>query len=119
MIAVFAGFIFSDSATIRPIGFGLAFGVLLDAFIVRMLLIPAAMHLLGNGAWWIPQWLDRLIPNIDVEGTSLEERTVAPPHALHPARRASGALRTPPAQDISLPRNRPAAQGSSAPSGSP
>lgn len=72
MTAVFAGFIFSDSATIRPIGFGLAFGVLLDAFIVRMLLIPAAMHLLGDAAWWIPERLNKLIPNIDVEGASLE-----------------------------------------------
>ncbi|CAN5351844.1 MMPL family transporter [soil metagenome] len=77
MIAVFAGFIFSDSATIRPIGFGLAFGVLLDAFVVRMLLIPAAMHLLGNAAWWIPKWLDRFIPSIDVEGASLDRRLQA------------------------------------------
>lgn len=77
MIAVFSGFIFSDSATIRPIGFGLAFGVLLDAFVVRMLLIPAAMHLLGDAAWWIPKWLDRFIPNIDVEGSSLDRRLQA------------------------------------------
>lgn len=72
MIAVFAGFVFSDSSTIRPIGFGLAFGVLVDAFIVRMLLVPAAMHLLGGAAWWLPTWLGRIIPNIDVEGTTLQ-----------------------------------------------
>jgi RND superfamily putative drug exporter len=72
MISVFSGFIFSESSTIRPIGFGLAFGVLLDAFIVRMLLIPAAMHLLGNAAWWLPKWLDRIIPDVDVEGAKLE-----------------------------------------------
>jgi RND superfamily putative drug exporter len=71
MISVFAGFVFSDSATIRPIGFGLAFGVLVDAFVVRMLLVPAAMHLLGDAAWWLPKWLGRIIPNIDVEGTTL------------------------------------------------
>jgi len=72
MISVFAGFIFSDSATIRPIGFGLAFGVLIDAFVVRMLLIPAAMHLLGKSAWWFPKWLDRIVPNVDVEGANLD-----------------------------------------------
>jgi len=72
MMSVFAGFIFSDSATIRPIGFGLAFGVLVDAFVVRMLLIPGAMHLLGETAWWFPKWLDRLLPDVDVEGAGLE-----------------------------------------------
>jgi RND superfamily putative drug exporter len=72
MISVFAGFIFSHDATIKPIGFGLAFGVLLDAFVVRMLLIPAAMHLLGESAWWLPRWLDRLLPDVDVEGAKLE-----------------------------------------------
>ncbi|MFJ3029278.1 MMPL family transporter [Curtobacterium sp. NPDC087080] len=72
MISVFAGFIFSESSTIKPIGFGLAFGVLVDAFVVRMLLIPAVMHLLGTSAWWIPKWLDRILPDVDVEGAKLE-----------------------------------------------
>ena len=72
MISVFSGFVFSESSVIRPIGFGLAFGVLLDAFIVRMLLIPAGMHLLGKAAWWLPKWLDRIIPDVDVEGAKLE-----------------------------------------------
>jgi RND superfamily putative drug exporter len=72
MISVFSGFIFSDSSTIRPIGFGLGFGVLADAFLVRLLLIPAAMHLLGNSAWWFPKWLDRIVPDVDVEGAKLE-----------------------------------------------
>lgn len=72
MIAVFGGFIFSESTIIRSIGFGLAFGVLLDAFVVRMLLMPALMHLLGRSAWWLPRWLDRLLPDVDVEGAALE-----------------------------------------------
>jgi RND superfamily putative drug exporter len=72
MISVFAGFVFSHDTTIKPIGFGLAFGVLLDAFVVRMLLIPACMHLLGNKAWWMPRWLDRILPDVDVEGSKLE-----------------------------------------------
>jgi RND superfamily putative drug exporter len=85
MISVFAGFIFSDSSTIKPIGFGLAFGVLLDAFVVRMLLIPAVMHLLGKSAWWIPKWLDRILPDVDVEGAKLERMQPATPHGSAPA----------------------------------
>lgn len=71
MISVFGGFIFADSTMIRPMGFGLAFGVLVDAFIVRMTLTPAIMALLGDKAWWMPKWLDRLTPNMDVEGAAL------------------------------------------------
>ncbi|MGV9598108.1 MMPL family transporter [Streptosporangium sandarakinum] len=78
MVAVFGGFVFSESIIIRSVGFGLAFGVLLDAFIVRLLLMPALMHLLGKSAWWIPKWLDRIMPNVDVEGAALERR-----HPLH------------------------------------
>jgi len=74
MISVFGGFIFSESAMIRSVGFGLAFGVLFDAFIVRMLLMPALMHLLGRSAWWLPRWLERILPNVDVEGAALERR---------------------------------------------
>lgn len=74
MVSVFGGFIFSESTMIRSIGFGLAFGVLIDAFVVRMLLMPALMHLLGKSAWWIPRWLDRIMPNVDVEGAALERR---------------------------------------------
>jgi RND superfamily putative drug exporter len=80
MASVFAGFMFAESAIIRPIGFGLAFGVLLDAFVVRMLLIPAVMHLAGKHAWWIPTWLDTILPDVDVEGASLER---SHPHPMH------------------------------------
>ncbi|KAA9394923.1 MMPL family transporter [Kocuria coralli] len=72
MASVFAGFIFSHLTMIRPMGFGLAIGVLLDAFVVRMTIIPAVMTLLGEKAWWIPRWLDRILPNVDVEGDSLQ-----------------------------------------------
>ncbi|WP_369068834.1 MMPL family transporter [Kineococcus terrestris] len=72
MVSVFSGFIGSNSVIIRSVGFGLAFGVLADAFVVRLLLIPAVMHLLGRSAWWLPRWLDRLLPDVDVEGASLE-----------------------------------------------
>ena len=78
MISVFGGFVFSESTIIRSIGFGLAFGVLLDAFVVRMLLMPALMHLLGPAAWWLPRWLSRIVPNVDVEGAALERRHHVP-----------------------------------------
>ncbi|OUM40163.1 MMPL family transporter [Arthrobacter sedimenti] len=71
MVSVFAGFVFSHLAMVRPIGFGLAFGVLLDAFVVRMTLVPAAMYLLGRHAWWLPAWLGRILPDVDVEGAKL------------------------------------------------
>ncbi|MHA7134727.1 MMPL family transporter [Oerskovia turbata] len=74
MIAVFGGFVFSHSAVIRPIGFALAFGVLVDAFVIRMMVVPALMHLAGDKAWWLPRWLDKFLPDVDVEGASLERR---------------------------------------------
>ncbi|OLF11999.1 RND transporter [Actinophytocola xinjiangensis] len=74
MVSVFGGFVFSDSNIIRSVGFGLAVGVLIDAFVIRMLLMPALMHLLGRSAWWLPRWLDRVLPNVDVEGAALERR---------------------------------------------
>ncbi len=73
MTSVFAGFIFSHLTMVRPLGFAMAFGVLLDAFVVRMTIIPAAMHLLGRSAWWIPRWLDKILPDVDVEGAQLEK----------------------------------------------
>ena len=74
MISVFGGFIFSHSAMIRSIGFGLAVGILADAFLVRMTLVPAFMALMGDRMWWLPRWLDRAMPNLDIEGESLLKR---------------------------------------------
>lgn len=78
MIAVFGGFIFSESTIIRAIGFGLAFGVLLDAFVVRMLLMPALMHLLGRSAWWLPRKLDRILPTLTSRAPHSSARTRTP-----------------------------------------
>ncbi|MCD7101631.1 MMPL family transporter [Pseudoclavibacter sp. 13-3] len=72
MVSVFAGFVFSELTMIRPIGFALAFGVLVDAFLVRMTIVPAALYLLRRSAWWIPKWLDRILPDVDVEGAKLD-----------------------------------------------
>ncbi|WP_120519772.1 MMPL family transporter [Arthrobacter celericrescens] len=76
MVSVFAGFIFSHLTMVRPLGFAMAFGVLVDAFVVRMTILPAAMYLLGDKAWWLPRWLDRILPDVDVEGASLERTGV-------------------------------------------
>jgi len=68
MVSVFAGFIFNHDATIQAIGFGLAVGILVDAFIVRMTIVPAVMTLLDKAAWWLPKWLDKRLPHISIEG---------------------------------------------------
>ncbi|GAA3230984.1 MMPL family transporter [Streptomyces sp. XM83C] len=75
MMAVFAGFIGSSESMVKMIGFGLAIAVFFDAFVVRMAIVPAVLALLGKRAWWLPKWLDRLLPNVDVEGEGL--RTAA------------------------------------------
>ena len=73
MTTVFSGFMFTPNPTIKTIAFGLAVGVLIDAYIVRMTLVPAVMLLLGRRAWWLPSWLDRILPNVDIEGASLPQ----------------------------------------------
>ncbi|MEU7629809.1 MMPL family transporter [Nocardia sp. NPDC049220] len=73
MISVFGSFLLETDVTAKSFGFALAAGVLFDAFIVRMVLIPSLLVLMGKWSWWIPTWLDRLLPDIDVEGTKLRE----------------------------------------------
>ncbi|MFE0787135.1 MMPL family transporter [Streptomyces mutabilis] len=75
MIAVFSGFIGSGESMIKTIGFGLAVAVLFDAFVVRMAIVPAVLALLGDKAWWLPRWLDKVLPSVDVEGTGLTSHT--------------------------------------------
>ncbi|MFD7877368.1 MMPL family transporter [Streptomyces sp. NPDC059766] len=75
MIAVFSGFIGSSESMIKMIGFGLAIAVFFDAFVVRMAIVPAVLALLGRKAWWLPRWLDRALPNMDVEGEGLGRAT--------------------------------------------
>lgn len=71
MIAVFGGFIGLTDSLIKMLGLGLASAVLFDAFVVRMTLVPAALALLGHAAWWIPRWLNRVLPDLDIEGERL------------------------------------------------
>ncbi|WP_432176860.1 MMPL family transporter [Streptomyces sp. Tue6028] len=68
MFAVFASFVPGSSSMLKPIAFALAFGVLVDAFVVRMTLVPAVLALVGRAAWWLPTWLARLLPEVDIEG---------------------------------------------------
>jgi RND superfamily putative drug exporter len=72
MFSVFAGFVPTGEATIKSIAFALASGILFDAFVVRMVLVPAALALLGERAWWLPRWL-RWLPTLDVEGVGLPQ----------------------------------------------
>jgi RND superfamily putative drug exporter len=72
MFAVFAAFVPEGDASIKPIALGLAVGIAVDAFLVRMTLVPAVMALLGDRAWWMPRWLERVLPHFDIEGEAVE-----------------------------------------------
>jgi RND superfamily putative drug exporter len=79
MIAVFSGFILDNDVVVKSIGFALAFRVLVDAILVRMTLVPAQLALLDPRAWWLPGWLDRRMPNLDIEGEKLLTELERPP----------------------------------------
>ncbi|KAB8166974.1 MMPL family transporter [Streptomyces sp. 3MP-14] len=103
MIAVFAGFVGTSDPMIKMIGFGLAIAVLFDAFVVRMALVPAVLALLGRAAWWLPGWLDRLLPRVDVEGSALAG---ADPAGSAPEPEAAPGAAASPAGDGRLPVER-------------
>jgi RND superfamily putative drug exporter len=71
MISVFAAFMLSPDATSKSLGFAFSFGIAVDAFLIRMTVVPAVMALLGERAWWLPRWLDRALPRVDIEGEGL------------------------------------------------
>ncbi|SIO85366.1 MMPL family transporter [Nocardiopsis sp. JB363] len=77
MASIFAGFAFSPDPMSAPLGLGLTVGVVIDAFVVRLLLVPALLHLCGPAAWYLPKWLDRILPDVDVEGAALERPRAA------------------------------------------
>ncbi|RSM44306.1 hypothetical protein DMB66_52445 [Actinoplanes sp. ATCC 53533] len=79
MTSVFAGFILLDDPVIKSMGFALAIGVAIDAFVVRMTIVPAVISLLGRSAWWLPGWLNRALPNVDIEGERLREELASEP----------------------------------------
>ena len=77
MMGVFGGFMLGADVFVKSIGFAFAVAVFFDAFVVRMTIVPAVLVLLRERAWWLPAWLDRLLPNVDVEGAQLEHRVVS------------------------------------------
>lgn len=83
MTAVFGGFTPTTDAIIKSIGFALAVGVVIDAFIVRMTIVPAVMSLLGRAAWWLPRWLSQALPNLDIEGERLSPPPAEPKPKEH------------------------------------
>ncbi|ULR54003.1 MMPL family transporter [Streptomyces deccanensis] len=91
MVSVFAGFVFNAQPMIKQAGFALAAGILIDAFVIRMTFIPATMALAQEKAWWIPARLDRLLPDLDVEGDNLAQKIPLPhPTAAQQAARTAG-----------------------------
>ena len=83
MISVFLGFVASDDPVVKMMGIGLATAVAVDATIVRMVLVPSTMALVGDPNWWLPSWLDRILPRLDIEGESEIERASANADAPH------------------------------------
>jgi len=81
MTAIFASFILTDDPIIKPIAFGLAVGVACDALLVRMTAVPAALALAGRRAWYLPRWLGRMLPDLDIEGAALQRQHQRAPHA--------------------------------------
>jgi len=73
MVFVFGSFVVSDVRALKLIGLGLAVAVAIDASIVRIVLVPATMELLGKANWWLPRWLDKILPRINVEGESIDD----------------------------------------------
>ena len=94
MVVVFGSFMLEFERTMKMMGTGLAVAILFDATIVRMVLVPATMELLGDRNWWLPRWLDRILPNLDVEGhaedggtdrtTNRTRRSASPPSPTDP-----------------------------------
>ncbi|WP_051753786.1 MMPL family transporter [Streptomyces achromogenes] len=89
MFAVFAGFVPGAGSMIKPVAFALAFGVFVDAFLVRMTLVPAVLALVGRSAWWLPRRLDRLLPEVDIEGERLNDDRSAEAADRAPGERAT------------------------------
>ncbi len=95
MTAIFASFLLSGDTTIKSLAFALAIGVACDALIVRMTIVPAVLALVGRRAWYIPKWLDRALPNLDIEGASLRRRSEPQATTEHAERPIAGIGITP------------------------
>ena len=85
MVCVFTSFVLNGDPVVKQFGVGLAAAIAIDATVVRCLLVPAVMTLLGRAAWWMPHWLDRVTPRISIEGQALFARLDAKPPVAAPA----------------------------------
>ncbi len=81
MVSVFGGFVLSDDPVTKMFGLGLAAAILVDASVVRVILVPATMRLMGDANWWVPDWLDRVLPMVDIDPDSED---VARPREVPP-----------------------------------
>lgn len=93
MVVVFGAFVTSDARVMKLLGLGLAVAILIDAFVIRVFLMPAIMRLLGPRTWWIPAWLDRVLPHIDIDGTAHTAEAPGAAAAREPAPELVGAAR--------------------------
>jgi RND superfamily putative drug exporter len=84
MVAVFLAFVLGDDRVVKMVGVGLATAIFVDATVVRLILVPATMELLGNANWWLPRWLARIMPEIHIEATDVDESSY--PHRAGPVR---------------------------------
>ena len=91
MITVFLSFVLGEAVYSKMFGLGLAAAVLIDATVVRMVLVPAPMELLGDRNWWLPAWLDRLLPHLHVDGQTATDDQTAAPEPAAPVPAGSGA----------------------------
>jgi RND superfamily putative drug exporter len=116
MIVVFTSFVLNSDPTVKMLAIGMAFAVLIDASLVRMILVPAIMSLLGPHAWWLPRWLAPLVPNLQLEGSSPPPGDAAPgvpapggavPDGAVPYGAVPGQAAPADAPSPSLPVNRP------------
>ena len=78
MVVVFSSFMLNDQAAVKMLAIGMAVAVLIDASIVRMILVPAVMALLGKHAWWMPRWMERIVPQLQLEGSTAAARRPRP-----------------------------------------
>jgi RND superfamily putative drug exporter len=100
MVIIFSSFVLGDDPIVKTFGIGLAVAVLADARLVRMVLVPATMELLGDANWWLPDWPDRRLPRIELEASAPGEPVPAGPSAVERAPEAGlgvPAVRSPPA----------------------
>jgi RND superfamily putative drug exporter len=98
MVVVFMSFVLEDDRVLRMFGLGLAVAVLIDATVIRMVLVPATMQLLGARNWWLPRWLDRLVPHLSAEGAGTGSGTEV--HDDAPPRDGAGTAESVPAATL-------------------